>query len=716
MDEAREYLTLLSERARQAIDDGLAPANSKLVLCSYGENLRPRIEHFRPDAVSRMVEVVEKWAEEDERNIYAPWCLYAHDLARGKRGEIQDIVAVLALCADLDNDKEGTKVGIKDLPCDPSLVIETSPGNMQALFVLDRALTAEEAKPAAQGLRSAVPAADSGTGDIDHVWRIPGLTNWPKKAKRDRGRVPCRSRISQPFTRAIPIDELPRGVAKEAAQGDVEREARRVNVEHARREAWVKLKDARDRARKNGHWNEVEQYSEALHRMDQPHVYGGLKLTKGGKKLDLVGGEVRHQAYFRYGKALAQAGMTRGEVIALVRDTPHWKSKSAEEGRGENPNRFIAKIAAEAGVRFDEQGKPAINTGFVDPADWAGLPVPEVEWVLEGLVPMERVTALYGDGGTGKTTLALQLAVSVAAGQPFLGCEVREGRVLAFLAEDDHKSAHRALAEITEAHGLGLNNLRGRVQVNPCLGEDNVLMEFDKNGGATTDGFDILLKAALEFEPTLIIIDNVADVFDGNENDRVQVRRFMGEICTRLASETGAAVLLLAHPSREGLKSGSGDGGSTAWHNAVRSRLYLERHKEDRDIRVLSVKKAQYGPDDWRVELRRQGGVYVLDSDEERVVREVHRAWAAGTPLGNARNATRVPYIGDWMTKELEMKSETARILMDKLLKERRIIVVEYGGSERLKGLCTPDQKRRKPGESEVKAASESEAETPIKH
>ncbi|HEY9147871.1 MAG TPA: AAA family ATPase, partial [Gammaproteobacteria bacterium] len=54
-------------------------------------------------------------------------------------------------------------------------------------------------------------------------------------------------------------------------------------------------------------------------------------------------------------------------------------------------------------------------------ADLEGLPIPEREWLVQDLIPARNVTLLYGDGGTGKSLLALQLAVAVALGRPWLG-------------------------------------------------------------------------------------------------------------------------------------------------------------------------------------------------------------------------------------------------------------------------------------------------------
>jgi len=69
------------------------------------------------------------------------------------------------------------------------------------------------------------------------------------------------------------------------------------------------------------------------------------------------------------------------------------------------------------------------------------------------------------------------------------------------------------------------------------------------------------------------------------------------------------------------MSTGSGSSGSTAWNNSVRSRLYLERVKGDDgreidpDLRVLRVKKANYGPVGIELRLRWQNGAFILDGN-----------------------------------------------------------------------------------------------------
>ena len=106
-----------------------------------------------------------------------------------------------------------------------------------------------------------------------------------------------------------------------------------------------------------------------------------------------------------------------------------------------------------------------------------------------------------------------------------------------------------------------------------------------------------------EIRPRLIVLDTLADLFAGEENQRAQARQFISML-RGLALTNDLCIVLLGYPSLEGLKSGSGTSGSTGWNNSVRSRLYFERVftsegnkviEQDEDVRELSVKKVNYG-------------------------------------------------------------------------------------------------------------------------
>jgi len=93
----------------------------------------------------------------------------------------------------------------------------------------------------------------------------------------------------------------------------------------------------------------------------------------------------------------------------------------------------------------------------------------------------------------------------------------------------------------------------------PRLGNDNLLMTFGYDGQPQRRPlFDQLLASAKEHEARLILLDTLADIFGGNENDRGQARLFVQSVLGRLAREIHGAVMVLAHPSRAGQNSGSG--------------------------------------------------------------------------------------------------------------------------------------------------------------
>jgi RecA-family ATPase len=161
-------------------------------------------------------------------------------------------------------------------------------------------------------------------------------------------------------------------------------------------------------------------------------------------------------------------------------------------------------------------------------------------------------------------------------------------------------------------------DLQGIVHLLSFVGEDAVLGLADHTGVVKpTPLFMRLLKAAKEIKPVLIGIDTSADVFAGNENDRSQVRQFVG-LLRRMAMAADAYVLVNSHPSLTGINSGTGMSGSTGWHNSVRARAYLttpkaERDEEpdDPDARVLEFKKSNYGPISTSIALRWEHGVWV---------------------------------------------------------------------------------------------------------
>lgn len=258
----------------------------------------------------------------------------------------------------------------------------------------------------------------------------------------------------------------------------------------------------------------------------------------------------------------------------------------------------------------------------IEPIEFQDKPVPERRWLWKDWIPIGAVTALYGDGGTGKSLLAQQLMTCCGAGLPFLGFDVMRCRALGIFCEDDRDELHRRQAATNAAVGVEFGDLENVFWL-PRVGDENLLMTFLADGrGEASPLFTQIVNLAIERGVQLVVIDTAADVFAGNENIRPQVRQFIA-LLTRLARAIDGAVLLLAHPSQTGRASGTGDGGSTAWNNSVRSRLYLKRpdaaggNVTDADIRILSRLKANYAQAGAELTLRYSRGAFALDGMAE---------------------------------------------------------------------------------------------------
>ena len=288
------------------------------------------------------------------------------------------------------------------------------------------------------------------------------------------------------------------------------------------------------------------------------------------------------------------------------------------------PEELAAKykeaLDAETQAAIEELvGVPAGSVFFAPASDWAGLPVPPRKWHVQDLIPGNTVTLLGGDGGTGKSLLALQLAVATATGTSWIGRDIEQpGKALVLSAEDDIEELFRRWDDICESEGLSMSSL-SNLLIRSTAGEETLL--------ATLDGKTNMLKATAIYEtvcasmkrerPALLVLDTLADLHAGNENDRAHARQFIG-LLRHLAIEYQCAVVLLAHPSLTGMNSGSGLSGSTAWNASVRSRLYLKRVKDgdyeaDPDARTLETMKANYGPTGGIIPLTWVDGVFVPD-------------------------------------------------------------------------------------------------------
>jgi AAA domain len=113
--------------------------------------------------------------------------------------------------------------------------------------------------------------------------------------------------------------------------------------------------------------------------------------------------------------------------------------------------------SGQAGLLVEDLG------AVLDRVEAAGPP----GWLVEGLWPADAYGVLAAEDKAGKTWAILDLAVSVAAGRPWLGafpCP-QAGRVLVFLGEGNQRAIVRRLRAICAHKHLQVEQLAARIRL-----------------------------------------------------------------------------------------------------------------------------------------------------------------------------------------------------------------------------------------------------------
>ncbi|MEI2746081.1 MAG: AAA family ATPase [Ottowia sp.] len=220
---------------------------------------------------------------------------------------------------------------------------------------------------------------------------------------------------------------------------------------------------------------------------------------------------------------------------------------------------------------------------LLKPVDVAGVianPSPPPRFVWEGYCPRGEVTLLGAHGGTGKSTIGEMLAVAVVTGRPLFGVPTeRAAVVFASLEDGAHVVRHR-LAHICRQWQIEPAELTGLHIVDGTESPELFTAE-GRSEGRTTAAYAELRALVNATGAGLAIVDNASDAYGGDEIQRRSVRAFVRSLAA-IARDVDAACLLLAHVNKGTSRAGKAEGGegysgSTAWHNSVRSRLFMSR-------------------------------------------------------------------------------------------------------------------------------------------
>ncbi|SHL14938.1 AAA family ATPase [Bradyrhizobium lablabi] len=201
--EVRRFLEALTSLARAATEGMDNPGLLQIGQVHPLDNNGYVPTRYRLDDVEQMIADAIAFSNAGH-NVYVEGRTVRAGLRGKMRGAAEDTVAVFALIADDDGDKDKPAAA---LPIKPTLLVETSPGNTHPWIFLKRAVAPEEGVVIGRALKAAL-GGDHNTGVITQPYRISGTVNYPTKDKLKRGRVvPVPTRLLA-TTRAYTIEEF----------------------------------------------------------------------------------------------------------------------------------------------------------------------------------------------------------------------------------------------------------------------------------------------------------------------------------------------------------------------------------------------------------------------------------------------------------------------------------------------------------------------------
>lgn len=191
-------------------------------------------------------------------------------------------------------------------------------------------------------------------------------------------------------------------------------------------------------------------------------------------------------------------------------------------------------------------------------------------WLVEDLWGDQAVGFIGGTPKTGKTWLALELAVAVASGQPCLGhYPVRQrGHVLLYAAEDTAAAIKQRVTEIARARGI------------PDLERLAVGLITEVDLRLDDPAHQRRLELTLAgIKPRLLLLDPLVRLHHGDENSAAEVSQLLGFL-RRVQRDHQLAIVLVHHIRKSSsAQPGQALRGSSDLHAWSDSNLYLLRRK-----------------------------------------------------------------------------------------------------------------------------------------
>ena len=327
--------------------------------------------------------------------------------------------------------------------------------------------------------------------------------------------------------------------------------------------------------------------------------------------------------------------------------------------------------------------------------------LPPVSYLIDGILTDYGLTVIYGDPASGKTFLALDMALHLASGTPWHQHETKPTGVLYIAGEGVRGIAKRVSAW---RHHYGLQDVDTPIRFLPHAVDLLDLANVQRLARTVEH-----LIGTAKIPVGLIVIDTVARNMNGNENDAVDMNRLIAA-ADALREKFGLAVIAIHHAGKD---SERGMRGSTALPGASDTIVEVTRTE---NVMCVTVKKQKDDdePDPFYMEMMQtptdrlstqtslvlkmlkaestnqngNGRHNPTQQQIQMIFDEVERAWQAQRPWSNAsqtKNEGR--HLPTWIANNARVNIKNAQEWVSDWLMNRCLETVVWNSDTKQKGL-----------------------------
>lgn len=156
-----------------------------------------------------------------------------------------------------------------------------------------------------------------------------------------------------------------------------------------------------------------------------------------------------------------------------------------------------------------------------------------VTWTIKHVLPADSIGVMFGAPGTFKSFIALDMALHIAHGMPWLGKRTKQGPVI-YLAAEGGTGLMKRIRAWHAMHGRTWEAIDFRVIAVPVM--------LNSNAMAVTEA-----ARAVGLTPTLVVVDTKSQTDEGEENSSTDTANYFRQLGVCFRALWNCTVLVIHH-------------------------------------------------------------------------------------------------------------------------------------------------------------------------